>query len=84
MHYCTLHTCMLCVYAVMQNEDIYNLIEAHEGQPLKLYVYNTDTDSCREVIVTPNTKWNGAGEGGFACLPCSFAFSSLCSVACFH
>ena len=25
------------------------MIEAHEGRPLKLYVYNTETDHCREV-----------------------------------
>ena len=32
-----------------ESEDLYSLIEAHEGRPLKLYVYNTETDHCREV-----------------------------------
>ena len=33
-----------------ESEDLFSLIEAHEGRPLKLYVYNTETDHCREVI----------------------------------
>ncbi|KAB7493930.1 Golgi reassembly-stacking protein 2 [Armadillidium nasatum] len=32
-----------------ESEDLFSLIEAHEGRPLKLYVYNVETDSCREV-----------------------------------
>ena len=32
-----------------ESEDLFTLIEAHEGRPLKLYVYNTETDHCREV-----------------------------------
>ena len=34
-----------------ESEDLYSLIEAHEGRPLKLYVYNTETDHCREVSI---------------------------------
>lgn len=47
-----------------ESEDLFSLIEAHEGRPLKLYVYNVDTDSCREVTVTPDTKWGGSGSLG--------------------
>lgn len=47
-----------------ESEDLFSLIEAHEGRPLKLYVYNVDTDSCREVTVTPDTKWGGQGSLG--------------------
>ncbi|ETE72661.1 Golgi reassembly-stacking protein 1, partial [Ophiophagus hannah] len=36
----------------------------HEGKPLKLVVYNTETDSCREVFVTPNGAWGGEGSLG--------------------
>ncbi|KAG7227323.1 hypothetical protein INR49_000327 [Caranx melampygus] len=40
-----------------ESEDLFSLIESHEGKGLKLYVYNTDTDNCREVVqlsaVTP-------------------------------
>ena len=32
-----------------ESEDLFTLIEAHEARPLKLYVYNTETDHCREV-----------------------------------
>lgn len=45
-----------------ESEDLFSLIEAHEGRPLKLYVYNVETDSCREVTVTPDSKWGGNGR----------------------
>ena len=47
-----------------ESEDLFTLIEAHEGRPLKLYVYNTETDHCREVIITPNGAWGGEGSLG--------------------
>nr|KAF6495049.1 golgi reassembly stacking protein 2 [Rousettus aegyptiacus] len=47
-----------------ESEDLFSLIEAHEAKPLKLYVYNTDTDNCREVIITPNSAWGGEGSLG--------------------
>uniref|UniRef100_A0A3Q1M980 Golgi reassembly stacking protein 2 n=2 Tax=Bos TaxID=9903 RepID=A0A3Q1M980_BOVIN len=46
------------------SEDLFSLIETHEAKPLKLYVYNTDTDNCREVIITPNSAWGGEGSLG--------------------
>ncbi|XP_043931453.1 Golgi reassembly-stacking protein 2 isoform X2 [Protopterus annectens] len=46
------------------SEDLFSLIETHEQKPLKLYVYNTDTDSCREVVITPNSAWGGEGSLG--------------------
>ncbi|KAM6989983.1 Golgi reassembly-stacking protein 1a [Tautogolabrus adspersus] len=50
---------------VMQDsEDFFSLIEAHEGKPLKLLVYNIHTDTCREVVVTPNGAWGGEGSLG--------------------
>lgn len=45
-----------------QSEDLFSLIESHEGKGLKLYVYNTDTDNCREVVITPNSAWGGDGR----------------------
>nr|XP_020479755.1 Golgi reassembly-stacking protein 2-like [Monopterus albus] len=45
-------------------EDLFSLIESHEGKGLKLYVYNTDTDNCREVVITPNGGWGGEGSLG--------------------
>lgn len=47
-----------------ESEDLFTLIESHEGKPLKLYVYNSDTDSCREVTITPNSGWGGEGSLG--------------------
>lgn len=47
-----------------ESEDLFTLIEAHEGRPLKLYVYNTSEDSCREVSITPNSSWGGKGSLG--------------------
>ncbi|XP_037537990.1 Golgi reassembly-stacking protein 2 [Nematolebias whitei] len=48
-----------------ESEDLFSLIESHEGKGLKLYVYNTDTDNCREVVITPNNAWGG--DGSFGC-----------------
>ena len=47
---------------VFQSEDLFTLIESHEGKALKLYVYNTDSDTCREVTITPNGAWGGEGR----------------------
>lgn len=47
-----------------ESEDLFTLIEAHASRPLKLYVYNTKDDSCREVTITPNNTWGGEGSLG--------------------
>ncbi|XP_066264148.1 Golgi reassembly-stacking protein 2-like [Branchiostoma lanceolatum] len=47
-----------------ESEDLFSLIESHEGKPLKLYVYNVETDRCREVTITPNGAWGGEGSLG--------------------
>ncbi|KAL3283610.1 hypothetical protein HHI36_006748 [Cryptolaemus montrouzieri] len=44
-----------------ESEDLYGLIENHEGRNLKLYVYNSNDDSCREVTILPNHNWGGEG-----------------------
>ncbi|ROL44719.1 Golgi reassembly-stacking protein 1 [Anabarilius grahami] len=49
---------------LQDSEDFFSLIEAHEGKPLKLLVYDTDTNKCREVVVTPNGAWGGEGSLG--------------------
>lgn len=49
-----------------ESEDLFSFIEAHEGRALKLYVYNTDEDSCREVTITPNSNWGGEGRSVIA------------------
>jgi len=47
---------------LQESEDFFTLIESHEGKPLKLMVYNSESDSCREVTVTPNAAWGGEGR----------------------
>uniref|UniRef100_A0A8C6SZ11 Golgi reassembly stacking protein 1b n=1 Tax=Neogobius melanostomus TaxID=47308 RepID=A0A8C6SZ11_9GOBI len=49
---------------LQESDDFYTLIEANEGKPLKLLVYNIQTDQCREVVVTPNGAWGGEGSLG--------------------
>lgn len=43
--------CSIFIYyfVIPQSEDLFQLIESHEGKLLKLYVYNSETDGCREV-----------------------------------
>jgi GRASP55/65 PDZ-like domain len=55
-----------------ESEDLFTLIETHENKQLKLYVYNCDQDSCREVIITPNAQWGGEG-----CLGAGIGFGYL-------
>lgn len=47
-----------------QSEDLFSIVEEHEGREMKMYVYNTDTDNCREVLITPNRAWGGEGRYG--------------------
>ncbi|KAG8238080.1 hypothetical protein J437_LFUL018098 [Ladona fulva] len=50
--------------SILTRIDLFSLIEAHEGRALKLYVYNTQEDACREVTITPNGGWGGEGSVG--------------------
>ncbi|XP_030884130.1 Golgi reassembly-stacking protein 1 isoform X3 [Leptonychotes weddellii] len=36
---------------LQESEDFFTLIESHEGKPLKLMVYNSESDSCREALL---------------------------------
>ena len=47
-----------------QESDFYDLVERHENRNLALYVYNSDYDHTREVIIMPNREW---GEGLLGC-----------------
>ncbi|KAI1278436.1 Golgi reassembly-stacking protein 2 [Halotydeus destructor] len=49
---------------LQESDDLFTLIEAHENKPLKLFVYNYITDSCREVTIIPSTTWGGEGMLG--------------------
>ncbi|KAF0989132.1 hypothetical protein HZS_7549, partial [Henneguya salminicola] len=37
--------------------SFYELIQNNENKPIKLIVYNSETDATREVIVIPNREW---------------------------
>ncbi|CAG09943.1 unnamed protein product [Tetraodon nigroviridis] len=47
-----------------ESQDLFSVVEEYEGHELKMYVYNTDTDDCREVLITPNGAWGGEGRYG--------------------
>jgi len=40
------------------------LVEQFQEKALKLYVYSSETDNCREVTITPNKSWGGQGSLG--------------------
>ncbi|KAG0241576.1 Golgi reassembly-stacking protein 2 [Actinomortierella wolfii] len=49
-------------YGIMRGEgDLYDLVEDNAGEALRLYVYNSETDHVREVIIVPNYDWGGEG-----------------------
>ncbi|KAM6934181.1 Golgi reassembly-stacking protein 2 [Xenentodon cancila] len=58
--------------AMDESDDLFSLVETQEGKELKLYVYNTDADNCREVVITPNSDWGGEGSLG-----CGIGFGYL-------
>ncbi|MFH4980532.1 hypothetical protein AB6A40_007241 [Gnathostoma spinigerum] len=55
-----------------QADDLIAHVQANEGKPIKLYVYNVDMDSVREVTLTPNSAWGGEG-----CLGCDIGYGYL-------
>lgn len=47
-----------------ENDDLFTMIQTHEQQPLRIFVYNIDDDACREVVIKPNSNWGGEGALG--------------------
>lgn len=46
----------------LRNEnDFFQLIEQYVNHNLSLYVYNSDYDHTREVVIVPNRDWGGEG-----------------------
>ncbi|XP_061736041.1 Golgi reassembly-stacking protein 2-like isoform X2 [Nerophis ophidion] len=58
--------------SLQQSDDLFILIDASEGQQLQLHVYNTNSAHCRQVLITPDCKWGGAGSLG-----CRMAYGYL-------
>jgi len=52
--------------------DFYDVVEAHEDKPLRVYVYSYDFDTIREVVLMPNRQWGGEGLLG-----CVFGYGLL-------
>ncbi|KAI3389000.1 hypothetical protein SNEBB_006653 [Seison nebaliae] len=53
-------------------DDLFDLIEAFEQKPLRLFVYSREKDYCRELVLTPNRAWGGEGSIG-----CSISYGIL-------
>lgn len=51
---------------IRDGNDLSELVNSHIGEDLPLTVYNTDTESIREVRVIPQRGWGGEGLLGFA------------------
>jgi hypothetical protein len=60
-----------------ESDDLFALIESSDGRPLKLYLYNSDSDNCREVTITPNSAWGGEGLLG-----CGIGYGYLHRIPC--
>ncbi|KAF9438646.1 hypothetical protein BGZ76_006207 [Entomortierella beljakovae] len=49
-------------YGIMQGEgDLYDLVEDNIGESLRLYVFNSETEQVREIVIVPNEEWGGDG-----------------------
>ncbi len=44
------------------SSDVAELIQANNMKPVRLHVYNSTNNECREVVVTPNDAWGGDGR----------------------
>ncbi len=53
-------------------DDFFHLVESFAEKPLRLFVYNTVFDSCREVQIVPSRSWGGDGLLG-----CSLGYGYL-------
>ncbi|KAJ3252479.1 Golgi reassembly-stacking protein 2 [Boothiomyces macroporosus] len=58
-----------------RKEDFLNLVKDFKGKQLKLYVYNSELDSIRNVIIIPDL-WDGDGLLG-----CDIAYGNLHRIA---
>jgi hypothetical protein len=58
-----------------EQEDLFTLIAQRNGQPIKLYIYNSGSEEIRLVEITPNKNWGG--EGRCESILCSLFFLLL-------
>lgn len=58
-----------------KESDFYKLIEEHADKPLRLFVYNSDFDVTREVVIVPNRAWGSGEDKGL--LGCGVGYGPL-------
>lgn len=46
------------------SDAFYTLINVASGRDIELFVYNSESDDVRTVVLRPNPKWGGAGSVG--------------------
>ena len=51
--------------AIGSQDDFYNLMIHNQKRPVRLVLFNLDTEACREATIIPDFDWGGAG-----CLGC--------------
>ena len=52
-------------------DSLFDELQQHVNRPLEFYVYNTDTDEVRNVVIMPSSDWGGEGILG-AAVACGF------------
>lgn len=53
-------------------DELVEVVTANINQRMQVYVYNTDSESVREVVLVPNTDWGGEG-----CIGCDIGTGLL-------
>lgn len=66
---------IIYVIIILQNQDndaLKEILKTSIDKPLKMTVYNSKTQTVREVELTPSSKWGGQGLLGVSIRFCSF------------
>lgn len=58
--------------AMSAEDDLFTFVENNNNKQVRLYVYNSDTEALRDVLLTPNSGWGGEGSLG-----CGIGFGYL-------
>lgn len=56
--------------ALHSEDDFYQLLIQNKKRPVKLIVFNLDSNACREVVVVPDFEWGGDGWYTFVVYTC--------------
>jgi hypothetical protein len=47
---------------LQEKDDFYDLVETYLGKTLRLYIYNWQSNKCREIAINPDRNWGGEGR----------------------